>query len=341
LRLLVTGGAGFIGSNFIRYILNRNKEYYVINLDKLSYSGNLENLTDIEASDRYTFIKGDICDPEIFNDLEFDVIVNFAAESHVDRSILDAQPFLKTNIIGTHNLLEVALKRECLFIQISTDEVYGSIEEGSFTEDSPLRPNSPYAASKASADLLIRAYIKTHGIRAIITRCSNNYGPYQFPEKFIPLIIVNALTKKPIPVYGDGMNVRDWIFVEDHCRAIEAIIHKGMPGNIYNIGARQTHRNIEIVKMVLRIISEEIGVSEDELHGLIRFVEDRKGHDRRYSIDPSKIEKEAGWRPVVDFEEGLKKTVKWYIEHRQWWERVLTGEYQEYYEKQYGQRIRS
>jgi len=339
LRVVVTGGAGFIGSNFIRYILGSDRRYRIINIDKLSYSGNPENLRDIEDSDRYIFIKGDICDPGVLRGIEFDAIVNFAAESHVDRSILDAQPFIKTNVLGTQNLLDEALNRDCIFVQISTDEVYGSIEQGSFTEDSSLMPNSPYAASKASADLLVRAYVRTHGIRAIITRCSNNYGPYQFPEKLLPLIIVNALQRKPIPVYGDGMNVRDWIFVEDHCRAIETLILRGEPGEIYNIGARQTHKNIDMVKMLLGIVSDEAGINEEELHTLIRFVEDRKGHDRRYSIDPSKIERHTGWRPLVSLEEGLRKTVRWYIENRQWWQRILSGEYREYYQRQYGQRI--
>ncbi|MCK5512346.1 MAG: dTDP-glucose 4,6-dehydratase, partial [Thermodesulfovibrionia bacterium] len=269
MKLLITGGAGFIGSNFIRHILSSHPDYGVVNLDNLTYAGNLENLKDIETSPGYTFIKGDICDRKALEKIEFDTIVNFAAESHVDRSILDAQPFLRTNILGTYALLETAKKRECLFLHVSTDEVYGSTEKGFFKEDSLLQPNSPYAASKASADMLVRSYIETHKIKAIITRCSNNYGPYQFPEKLIPLVILNAMNKKPIPVYGDGMQVRDWIYVVDHCKAIDAILHSGIPGEIYNIGARNEEKNIETIKFLLKKTAELLNINENNLMGLI------------------------------------------------------------------------
>jgi len=340
MRLLVTGGAGFIGSNYIRYVLSAHPDYYVINLDKLTYSGNLENLKDIENSPRYTFIKGDIGDKKLLDNIKFDVIINFAAESHVDRSILNAYPFLQTNIVGVHNLLEIVRQKGCLFLHISTDEVYGSIEEGSFKEDSPLLPNSPYAASKAAADMLIRAYIETYKIKAIITRCSNNYGPYQFPEKLFPLVILNAINKKPIPVYGDGMNIRDWIYVTDHCKAIDVILHDGTPGEIYNIGARNEKTNIQVVKLLLKKVAEYLNLNEKELMDLITFVKDREGHDRRYSIDSSKIERELGWKPEISFDEGITRTVKWYISNTQWWQRIISGEYMEYYKLQYGERLK-
>jgi len=309
------------------------------NLDRLTYAGNLENLKDIESSDRYEFIKGDICDRKLLESLEFDAILNFAAESHVDRSILDAAPFLKTNIAGTHNLLETARQRGCTLVHVSTDEVYGSAETGLFNEGSPLLPNSPYA-SKASSDLLVRAYVETHGVRAVITRCSNNYGPYQFPEKLIPLVILNAISGKPIPVYGDGMNVRDWIYVEDHCRAVDAVLHRGRPGEIYNVGARNEMPNIELIRLLLGKIAEQLGMSEDRLTGLITFVKDRQGHDRRYAIDPAKIEGELGWRPETAFEDGITRTIRWYIDNRKWWEGIISGEYMKYYDVQYGERLR-
>lgn len=340
MNILVTGGAGFIASNYIRYALSAHPEHHIINLDALTYAGNLENLKDVESSDRYTFIKGDICDNKMLEDVEFDAIINFAAESHVDRSILDAQPFLRTNIMGTYNLLETARRRDCFFLHVSTDEVYGSIENGFFNEESPLLPNSPYAASKASSDLLVRAFVETHKIRAAVTRCSNNYGPYQFPEKLIPLVILNAINRKPIPVYGDGMNVRDWIYVLDHCRAVDAVLQKGIPGEVYNIGSRNERPNLEIIKLLLEKTAAQLGADKDELMGLITFVKDREGHDRRYAIDPSKIEKHLDWKPEMNFEEGIVQTVKWYITHAQWWQRIISGEYMQYYDTQYGKRFK-
>lgn len=340
MRLVVTGGAGFIASNYIRYALSAHPDCRIINVDKLTYAGNLENLSDIESSDRYTFLKGDICDRGLLDGEEFDGILHFAAESHVDRSILDAQPFLQTNIIGTCNILEAARERGCTFVHVSTDEVYGSTESGFFTETSPMMPNSPYAASKASSDLLVRAYVETHKLRGMITRCSNNYGPYQFPEKLIPLVILNAINKKPVPVYGDGMNVRDWIHVRDHCRAVDDVFFKGVPGEVYNIGSRNEIPNIEIVKLILKKAAAKLGRDEGEVMGLITYVEDRKGHDRRYAIDPVKIEQELGWKPEVDFEEGIEQTVEWYFSNEQWWQRVLSGDYMKYYNEQYGERLK-
>jgi dTDP-glucose 4,6-dehydratase len=341
MKILITGGAGFIGSNFIRYILSSHPDYGVVNLDKLTYAGNLENLKDIETSPGYTFIKGDICDMKLLEEIEFDTIVNFAAESHVDRSILDAQPFLRTNILGTYALLETAKKRECLFVHVSTDEVYGSTEKGFFKEDSSLMPNSPYAASKASADMLVRSFIETHQVKAIIMRCSNNYGPYQFPEKLIPLVILNAMNKKSIPVYGDGMQVRDWIYVIDHCKAIDTILHNGTPGEIYNIGARNEEKNIETIKFLLKKTAALLNINENNLMGLIAFVKDRSGHDRRYAIDPLKIEQQTGWKPEINFEEGITRTIEWYISNKPWWQRIISGEYKQYYETQYGERLKT
>ena len=333
----MTGGAGFIGSNYIRYVLDQYPEYHVTNLDSLTYAGNLETLRDVESSDRYSFIKGDICDKDVLDNVEFDAIVHFAAESHVDRSILDATPFLTTNILGTYNLLEIARQRDCTFLHVSTDEVYGSIEDGLFTEESPLMPNSPYAASKASSDMLVRSYVETHKLKAMMTRCSNNYGPYQFPEKLIPLFILNALNGKPVPVYGDGMNVRDWIYVLDHNKAVDAVLHKGTPGEVYNIGSMNERPNIEIVKLLLERVAAKLGRDKDEMLGLISYVEDRKGHDRRYAIDPSKIERELGWKPETDFKDGLSETIDWYLSNQEWWKRVISGEYMEYYKSQYGE----
>lgn len=342
MKVLVTGGCGFIGSNFIRYLLKTRPDIQVINLDKLTYAGNLENLIDVQElyPDRYTFIRGDICDRElvcrILKDYEIEAIVNFAAQSHVDRSILSSEDFIQTNVQGTRNLMDCV--RECVkdlsnfrFIQISTDEVYGSLgEEGYFTEESPLLPNNPYAASKAAADLLVRAYYRTYGFPAIITRSSNNYGPYQFPEKLIPLMILKALKDEPLPVYGDGRNVRDWLYVEDNCRAIALVLERGKIGEIYNIGGGCEKRNIEVVKLILKLL--------DKPETLITFVEDRPGHDWRYALDWSKIRDQLGWEPVTSFEEGLSKTVKWYLEHQAWVENVISGEYQRYYEKIYGNR---
>ncbi|MBW2039392.1 MAG: dTDP-glucose 4,6-dehydratase [Deltaproteobacteria bacterium] len=334
--ILVTGGCGFIGSNFIHYMVEKYQSYRIINLDKLTYCGNLDNLCELIHHPHYTFIKGDIADREkvrrILQKERVDVIVNFAAESHVDRSIEDPDLFLRTNILGTQVLLEGAQEMEVpLFIQISTDEVYGSLgPTGLFRETTYLRPNSPYAASKAAADLLVRAYIKTYGMAAIITRCSNNYGPYQFPEKLIPLMISNALEDKELPIYGDGLNVRDWIYVEDHCRAIDLILHNGSSGEIYNIGAACERTNLQVIRTILETLNKP--------ESLIRFVKDRPGHDRRYAMNSSKLQEELGWQPEVRFEEGIKQTINWYIDHQDWWQRIKTGEYMEYYERMYGNR---
>lgn len=334
LRLLVTGGCGFIGSNFIRYML-KNYPYEIINLDKLTYCGNLENLKDVENDSRYTFLRGDIADRKVLEEIferKIDIVINFAAESHVDRSIIDPSQFIRTNVYGTYNLLEVSRRKGVgRYIQISTDEVYGSLgDEGKFKEDTPLCPSSPYSASKASADLLVMAYYKTYGLPVIVTRCSNNYGPYQFPEKLVPLMITNALEGKELPLYGDGKNVRDWIHVFDHVRAIDLVLHKGREGEIYNIGADNERTNLEIVKMLLDILGKP--------YSLIKFVKDRPGHDRRYAIDAGKIKKELGFRVTVEFRKGLEDTVKWYVENRGWWERIKSGEYLKYYEMMYGKR---
>jgi dTDP-glucose 4,6-dehydratase len=333
MRILVTGGCGFIGSNFIRHMLERDTPYEIINLDKLTYAGNLENLSDRETGSGYRFVRGDICDRSLVTEIlssGVDCLVNFAAESHVDRSIQDAGVFIRTNVMGTHALLEAARHSKVQrFIQISTDEVYGSLgPKGSFREESPLAPNSPYAASKTAADLLVRAYSHTYGLPAIITRCSNNYGPYQFPEKLIPLMITNAMEGRQLPVYGDGLNVRDWIHVTDHCRAIERVIQKGRKGEIYNIGGNNERTNIEIVKEILRLMGEP----EDR----IRFVKDRLGHDRRYAIDSSRIRQDLGWTHRISFEEGLADTVRWYKDRSSWWKKIRTGEYLKYYEATYG-----
>jgi len=314
MRLLVTGGAGFIGSNFIRYIIKKYPQYKIFNLDKLTYAGNLDNLKDIGKSSNYTFVKGDICDRGIVDELAKDVeaIVNFAAQSHVDRSIVDASDFMRTNIDGTYVLLEAAKKYNLdRFIQISTDECYGSIGEGSFKETSPLRPSSPYAASKAAADMLVNSYRVTFNLPVIVARSSNNFGPYQYPEKIIPLFITNALEDKPVPLYGDGMNVRDWLYVVDNCGAIDLILHRGREGEIYNIGGGNELTNIDLTRMVLKILGKP--------ESLIQPVKDRPGHDRRYSIDCTKIKKELGWTPGFDFERALEETVKWYVDNQWWW----------------------
>ncbi len=314
----------------------RTHAYRIINLDKLTYAGNLENLADVESYPNYTFIKGDICDrlliEKIFREEKVDTVVNLAAESHVDRSILGAKVFVETNVLGTQTLLDAAKTFGVeKLVQVSTDEVYGTLgETGYFTEETPLAPNSPYSASKAGADFLVRAYHETFKLPVIITRCSNNYGPYQFPEKLIPLMIANALNNKPLPVYGDGLNVRDWLYVEDHCRAIDVVLHKGKFGEVYNIGGHNEKRNIDIVKLILH----KLGKPES----LITFVKDRPGHDRRYAIDASKIQRELGWTPQETFETGIEKTIQWYLENRQWWERILSGDYQKYYELQYEKR---
>ena len=309
MRLLITGGAGFIGSNFVRYILNKYPEYQVINLDKLTYAGNLDNLADLSDNPRYSFVKGDISDRKLVDDLaeKTDIIINFAAETHVDNSITDATPFLTTNIIGTQVLIESALKhKHPRYIQISTDEVYGDTETGFFTEKFPLKPSSPYAASKAASDMLVLAYIRTYGLPAIISRCSNNYGPYQYPEKVVPFFIKKLMNDEKVPLYGDGSNVRDWLHVLDHCRAVDLILHQGKIGEVYNVGANNEHSNLEITKNMLKIL----GFSEDQ----IEFVKDRPGHDIRYAIDATKIKNELGWKPEIDFEEGFRKTVEWYKE---------------------------
>jgi len=336
MNLLVTGGAGFIGSNFIRYILDKYSDYRVINLDKLTYAGNLENLTGIDKDPRYAFEKGDICDKTRVQmcvvRYEIDMIVHFAAESHVDRSILGASEFVQTNVVGINVLLEVVkelkIKR---FLQVSTDEVYGSLgDSGLFTEETPLHPNSPYSASKASADMLALAYHHTFGLPIVMTRCSNNYGPYQFPEKLIPLMIANALNDKPLPVYGDGMNVRDWLHVKDHCSAIDTVLHKGRIGEVYNIGGNNEKPNIEIIKLILQNLNKP--------ESLITYVKDRLGHDRRYAIDSSKIQKAVGWKPAYTFERGIAETIQWYVDNKQWWNRIVSGEYQKYFQMLYGGR---
>ena len=305
MNILVTGGAGFIGSNFVKYMLDKYPDYNITNLDKLTYAGNLENLRDIESKPNYTFVKGDICDKNVVNDLAMNsnCIINFAAETHVDRSIQDASLFVETDVLGTYQLLETARKYECSYFQISTDEVYGSIVNGSFKEGDPLEPNSPYSASKAGAEMLVRAYNKTYGLNTLVTRSSNNFGPYQYPEKLIPVIILNALQNKRIPVYGDGKNIRDWIYVADNCRAIDIVLHKGKAGGVYNVGGGNEYTNLEIVHMILDIL--------DKTHDLIEFVEDRPGHDWRYSVDTTKM-RELGWAPEVDFKRGLIETVSWY-----------------------------
>jgi dTDP-glucose 4,6-dehydratase len=335
LRLLVTGGAGFIGSNFVRYMLERYPDYRILNLDKLTYAGNLENLSGLENDPRHEFIQGDIGDPDCVGKIlskGVEAVINFAAESHVDRSILHSAEFINTNIVGTLNLLELSRKNKIgRFIQISTDEVYGSLgPTGAFTELSPIAPNSPYAASKASADLLVRSYCHTHGFPGMITRCSNNYGPYQFPEKLIPLLISNALAGMPLPIYGDGMNVRDWIHVRDHCAAIDSVFHKGKSGEVYNIGARQELPNLDVVRRILKALGKD--------ESLITYVDDRPGHDRRYAIDSSKLETQLHWRPQVPFDIGLPETIKWYRGNSAWVENVRSGAYRTYYERMYQQR---
>ncbi len=335
-RLIVTGGAGFIGSNFIRMALDELPDWKIVNLDALTYAGNLENLSDVEDRENYEFVKADITDPEELDRVfagGADGVVHFAAESHVDRSVLDPSAFVRTNVVGTQNLLNAARKHGTeRFLHVSTDEVYGSLgPEGYFTEETPLAPNSPYSASKAASDLLVRAAWHTHGFPALITRCSNNYGPYQFPEKLIPLMITNALEDKPLPVYGDGANIRDWIHVEDHCRALLRVFLSGEPGEVYNIGGNAERTNIHVVEEILRILGKP--------RDLITFVKDRPGHDRRYAIDSTKIREKLGWKPSRDFEEGLEETVRWYVDHPSWWKRVKSGEYLEYYERQYRDRL--
>ena len=339
-KYFVTGGAGFIGSNFIRYLLNHYKEIRILNFDNLTYAGNLNNLSDIEKDSRYSFVKGDICEikkiENVFDQFHPDYVVNFAAETHVDRSILHPDIFVNSNVLGVQNLLQVSLQQGVRkYLQISTDEVYGSLgKRGSFKETTQLDPRSPYSASKASADLLTQAYFHTFNLPINITRCSNNYGPYQFPEKLIPLTILNCMSGKKIPVYGDGLNIRDWIHVEDHCSAIDLVLHKGVAGEIFNIGANNERSNIEIVKEIIQILAElctDMKCSED----LVSFVEDRKGHDRRYAIDSTKIQKELKWKPSIPFELGLKNTIRWYLNHTNWWDSIISKEYLAYNQKMY------
>lgn len=344
---LVTGGAGFIGSNFVHYMLKKYSNIKIINLDKLTYAGNLENLKEAENDDRYTFVQGDICDKSLvenlFNGYDIDYVVNFAAESHVDRSIREPEVFVNTNVLGTVTLLNAAksawetrdgFKEGKKYLQVSTDEVYGSLEDtGYFMETTPLDPHSPYSSSKAGADLLVKAYFDTFKMPMNITRCSNNYGPYQFPEKLIPLIINNCLNKRPLPVYGDGLNIRDWLYVEDHCKAIDMVINNGRLGEVYNVGGHNERTNIHIVKTIIKYVNENVDSSVTE--DLIKYVEDRKGHDRRYGIDPTKIKEELGWEPETVYEDGIVKTIKWYLDNKEWMERITSGEYTKYYEKMY------
>ena len=338
MKVLVTGGAGFIGSTFVRHLINTRDDCEVINVDLLTYAGNLINLKDIEGNPRYEFIRADISDlsamNSIFESTTPNIVINFAAESHVDRSIEDALPFVRTNILGTQVLLDCSRRYEIdRFLHVSTDEVYGSLSEGEppFTEEHNLSPNSPYAASKASSDHLVLAYNRTYGLNCSVTRSSNNYGPYQFPEKLIPLMIKNALSGQPLPVYGDGRNIRDWIHVEDNCQALDLILENGSAGEVYNIGGNCEVRNIEIVKEILSIL--------DKPETLIEFVTDRPGHDFRYSLDTSKIEAELGWRPTTEFESGLSKTINWYIDNQDWVNNITSGDYMEYYRRIYGERL--
>jgi len=338
MRILVTGGCGFIGSNFVRYLLKTHPDYSLINIDKLTYAGNIENLSDLSNSPRYHFVRGDIADAPRMEELiskGVDAIVNFAAESHVDRSIEDPNAFMKTNVFGTFALLEavrkVFPKQRIRFIHISTDEVYGSLSEfGAFTEETSLAPNSPYSASKAAADMLVNAYHRTYGLPVVITRCSNNYGPYQFPEKLIPLMVSNAIEDKELPIYGDGLYIRDWIYVEDHCRALDVVLHHGKEGEVYNIGGRSERTNLSVAHAILDRLGKP--------HSLIRFVTDRPGHDRRYAIDFSKIKRTLGWEPSISFEEGISQTIEWYKTNREWWKKIKTGEYMEYYKRMYSNR---
>ncbi len=347
--MLVTGGAGFIGSNFIHYVLETKPEVeLLVNLDLLTYAGDLENLRSVESDPRYRFARGDIRDrkavEELFDRYEFDTVVHFAAETHVDRSIVEPEVFLTTNVVGTQTLLDAAkahwktepdnkysreYKPGVRYLQVSTDEVYGALgRTGKFRETTPLAPNSPYSASKAGADFVVRAYRETYGMPVNVTRCSNNYGPYQFPEKLIPLMIHNALEDRPLPVYGDGMQVRDWLYVRDHCAAIWTVLEKGAPGEIYNVGGNNERANLEIVRLILR----ELGKPES----LIEHVADRPGHDRRYAIDNTKITTELGWRPAYTFKDGIAQTIRWYLENREWTERIVSGAYRSYYERMYG-----
>ena len=344
---LVTGGAGFIGSNFVIYMLNKYKDIKIINLDALTYAGNLENLKVLEGNNNHIFVHGNICDKELvqelFNKYNVDYVVNFAAESHVDRSIREPEIFAKTNVMGTVNLLNCAkeywetkdgFKEGVKYIQVSTDEVYGSLgDTGYFTENTPIDPHSPYSSSKAGGDLMVKAYGDTYKMPINITRCSNNYGPFQFPEKLIPLLINNCLNHKELPIYGDGMNIRDWLFVEDHCKAIDMVINKGILGEVYNIGGHNERTNLQIIDTVIKYLNEN--VDSEITDNLKTFVEDRKGHDRRYGIDPTKIKDELGWYPETTFEVGIVKTIEWYLENKKWMENITSGDYVKYYNTMY------
>lgn len=340
MKLLVTGGAGFIGSNFVQYMVNNYPEDMIVNLDALTYAGNLESLKPVEDKPNYRFIKGDISDRafimELFEKEAFDIVVNFAAESHVDRSILDPEIFVKTNVLGTLVLLDASKKfRVKRFHQVSTDEVYGDLPidrtDLFFTEETPLHTSSPYSSSKASADLFVLSYYRTYGLPVTISRCSNNYGPYHFPEKLIPLMIIRALNNEKLPVYGNGSNVRDWLHVKDHCSAIDLVIRRGKPGEVYNIGGHNEKTNLEVVKEILKALNKP--------ETLIEYVTDRPGHDLRYAIDPRKIEKELGFKPEYHFETGLKQTIDWYLANKDWWEHIINGEYQSYFNEMYGERL--
>ena len=346
---LVTGGAGFIGSNFIYYMFKKYNDIKIINVDKLTYAGNLENLKGVENNVNYSFIQADICDKEpiekIFNDNNIDYVVNFAAESHVDRSIREPEVFVKTNVLGTVNLINIAknhwetkdgFMEGKKYLQVSTDEVYGSLgETGYFTENTPLDPHSPYSSSKTGADLMVKSYYDTFKMPINITRCSNNYGAYQFPEKLIPLIINNCLSKRDLPIYGDGLNIRDWLYVEDHCKAIDMVINNGRIGQVYNIGGHNERTNIYIVKAIIEYVGNKVDSSVTEQ--LIKYVEDRKGHDKRYGIDPTKIKDELGWEPETTFEVGIKKTIQWNLDNKDWMDNITSGQYQKYYEKMYNE----
>ena len=336
-KILVTGGAGFIGGNFVHYMVNKYPNYMIVNLDALTYAGNLETCQPVEGKPNYKFVNGDIADREFIFDLfekeRFDIVVNFAAESHVDRSVTDPEIFIKTNVLGTQVLMDAArtfgVER---YHQVSTDEVYGDLPldrpDLFFTEETPLHTSSPYSASKASADLLVFAYHRTFGLPITISRCSNNYGPYHFPEKLIPLMISRALNDEQLPVYGNGENVRDWLHVYDHCAAIDLILHKGKVGEVYNVGGHNERTNLEVVKTILKAL--------DKPESLITYVKDRPGHDLRYAIDPQKLENELGWKPTYNFDTGIQQTIEWYLNNKQWWENIISGEYQNYFEKQYG-----
>lgn len=349
---LVTGGAGFIGTNFVYYMLKKYDDIKIVNVDSLTYAGNLENLKDIENDPRHVFVQADICDPvsisKLFEEYNFDYVVNFAAESHVDRSISNPEIFVKTNVQGTVNLLNIAKKYWTIgedtykdgvkYLQVSTDEVYGSLgEDGYFTESTPLCPHSPYSASKTAADCFVQAYHDTYKFPINITRCSNNYGPYQFPEKLIPLIINNTLQHKDLPVYGDGLNIRDWLYVEDHCKAIDMVVNDGKIGEVYNVGGHNERTNLFIVETIIDYVKENVD-SKVGTH-LIKHVEDRKGHDRRYGIDPTKIKEDLGWYPETKFEDGIKLTIQWYLEHKEWMNNITSGTYMEYYKKMYDKKV--